>query len=101
MPVYQPKNIGKDLRHLKIILLLPEFGSLTFTLKTGFKKVLQGTHCVLNFPYGNYKKLYTKIHGIEGQSHDRFRLGQGYENTSVNVLDMITSFYQYTLCDYK
>lgn len=68
MPIYQPNNIGKDLRHLKIILLLPEFASLTLNLKTGFTNVLQRTHCALNFPYGNYKKLYTKIQGLRARA---------------------------------
>lgn len=67
MPIYQPKNIGKDLRHLKIILLLPEFGSLTLNLKTGFTNVLQGTHCVLNFPDENYKKTVYQNARIKGQ----------------------------------
>lgn len=49
-------------------------------------------HCVLNFPYENYKKIVHQNTSIKSQSHDIFRLGEGYENTSVNVLDRIISF---------
>lgn len=83
MPIYQLENIGKDLRHLKIILLLPEFGSLTLNLKTGLTNVIQGTHRVLNFPYENYKEIVYQNTRIKSQSHGIFRLGQGYENTLV------------------
>lgn len=74
MTIYQLKNIGKDLKHLKIILLLPEFGSLTLNLKAGFPNVLQRTHCVLNFPHENYKKLYTKIQGLKARATTDFDL---------------------------
>lgn len=68
MPIYQLKNIGKDLRHFKIILLLPEFGSLTLNLRTGFTNVHQGTHCVLNFSSENTKKLYSKMQGLRARA---------------------------------